>query len=111
MTQHNFICDGCGITVQDHTTKRIHRCPKCGVDMRWDLSGVGIRQGDYYHVSDSLAIHPDFAVEHRKKFPQVDVLSDGRLGFSSPKIQERYANRCGFEKKAQRNRKKGVRIV
>lgn len=110
MVQHAFICDNCGIGIQDTNTKKIHHCPKCGTEMNWDLSKIGIRDGDYRHVSDSLAIHPDDTAEHRKNFPQVDVLPDGRLGFNSPKAQERYANRCGFEKKTQRNRKKGVTI-
>lgn len=101
---HSFVCDGCQVEVEDTNTKIIHKCPKCGQDMRWKLDGIGIAQGDYHHVSDSLAIHPDQAAEHRKAFPEVGVLPDGRLEFDSVRVQERYANTCGFEKKPQRIR-------
>jgi hypothetical protein len=60
--------------------------------------------GDYYHVSESLGIIPEQAEEHRKQWPNVDILSDGRLGFKSVKEQERYANHFGMDKKAQRLR-------
>ena len=46
MVIHTFICDSCGHSINDHTTKEIHRCPLCGTDMRWDLGGVGIPDGD-----------------------------------------------------------------
>jgi len=110
MAIHNFVCDSCGNVVQDTNTKGVHVCSKCGLDMRWDLHNIGIADGDYYHVSDSLAIHPDLIPEHRKLFPSVEVKPDGRPVFTSVRQQEKYANRCGFEKKPQRNRKRGMRI-
>lgn len=107
---HDFVCDKCHVKLQDTNTKITHKCPKCGQDMRWNLTGIGIAQGDYHHVSQSLAIHPDQAAEHRRNFPEVDVLPDGCLEFHSVRAQERYANRCGFEKKAQRIRNKGRKL-
>ncbi len=36
MAIHDFVCDDCGVVVQDTQTKTIHVCPKCGKDMRFD---------------------------------------------------------------------------
>ena len=111
MVVHRFVCDNCGTVVEDTNAKCVHKCTKCGTDMRWDLVGIGIPNGDYNHISESLAIHPDQTSEHQKKFPGVNVLKDGRLHFTSTKQQERYAERCGFYKKSQRIRKRGIRIA
>ena len=108
---HTFICDVCGLGIQDTSTKGVHVCPKCGAEMRWDLGGIGIRPGGYNHVSDSLAFHPDDIPDHRRMFPGIEVTPDGRPMFTSPKQQERYANACGFDKKSQRIRQRGRRIA
>ena len=111
MVKHRFICDGCGYVVEDTNTKGVHKCPECGFEMRWDLGGNVSGGGNYEHISESLAIHPDLIPEHRQKFPSVGTLPDGRLRFTSTKQQERYAERCGFYKKSQRIRKRGIRIA
>lgn len=49
--------------------------------------------------SESLAISPGQAVEHREKFPDVLVDREGRVGFKSHKQRERYIESCGFQKK------------
>lgn len=110
MAMHEFVCEGCNYTVKDTCASYVHHCPLCGKGMRWDLIGIGIPAGDYEHVSDSLAIHPEQIPEHRKLFPNVEVKPDGRPVFTSPKQQEKYAERCGFYKKPQRNRNRGRRI-
>lgn len=111
MIVHKFVCDMCGVVVEDTNTEKTHHCPKCNAPMRWDLTGIGAASGDYEHISESLAIHPDQIPEHRQKFPNVDVLPDGRPRFTSSKQQERYAERCGFYKKRQKTKSKGKRIV
>ncbi len=111
MVVHKFVCIYCGNVVHDTNTKCVHKCLKCGADMCWDLTGNVSGRGDYEHISESLAIHPDQIPEHRQKFPSVDIIPDGRLRFTSTKQQERYANRCGFDKKSQRIRKRGIRIA
>ena len=111
MVKHRFICDGCGRVVEDTDTKGVHKCPDCGFDMRWDLGGNVSGCGDYHHISQSLGINPDQIPEHRKLFPNIDVIPDGRLRFTSVKQQERYAHRCDFDKKPQRIRKRGIRIA
>jgi hypothetical protein len=64
-----------------------------------------VHKGEYYHVSESLGINPLDATEHRKMWPKVDVLPDGRLGFHSVKEQQRYANHFGMDKQIQRRRR------
>ena len=111
MAMHRFICDGCGLVVEDTNTKTVHRCPECGFDMRWDLGGNVSGCGGYEHISDSLAIHPDQISEHKQKFSDVDVLPDGRLRFTSVKQQEKYCKKTGFDKKPQKKKIKGKRIA
>ncbi len=111
MVTHTFICAKCDQSIDDTQAQKEHFCPKCGEDMAWDLSGIGISDGDYHHVSDSLAIHPDQIPEHRELFPDIEVTPDGCPTFTSPKQQEKYANACDFDKKPQRGRKLGRVIL
>lgn len=108
-TQH-FTCSKCGTQIEDITAEGTHQCPKCGADMQWDCGG-GIRPGDYTHISDSLAINPCQTKTHRKLFPGIGVLPDGRLSFDSPKKQSDYCEKTGFEKMPQKIKNKGVRIA
>lgn len=110
MPVHRFVCDMCNAVVEDTDTQKTHYCPECHKPMRWDLN-FNAQSSSYEHVSDSLAIHPEQIPEHRKLFPDIEVLPDGRPRFTSAKRQEKYANRCGFDKKPQKIRKKGKRIV
>lgn len=111
MVTHDFICPGCDTVGHDTDTKKIHICPLCGEEMFWDLNGIGIAAGDYYHESHSLALHPSQIPEHRKLFPSVEVTSDGLPCFTSPKQQEKYAEKSGFYKKRQRQKARGKRIA
>lgn len=103
---HEFICNNCRVMVEDSNTKGVHICPECGKDMRWDLHGIGIAPGDYNHVSESLAISPSQIPEHRVSFPGVDVLSDGRIHFTSVKQQSNYIEKCGFHKHPKKTKTK-----
>lgn len=111
MITHDFICDGCGTVVQDTTTKIIHKCPKCGQDMRWDLGSNHRSTGDYEHISESLAVSPSQRKEHAKQFPDVDVLPDGRIKFTSIKQHDDYLKKTGFRKVPQKLRKLGRKRV
>ena len=97
MPTHDFTCNGCRVTIQDTTAKGIHYCPACKKPMRWDF-GNRKSGGDYYHVSESLGITPEQTAEHKKHWPNVDVLPGGKLGFRSVKEQQRYANHFGLDK-------------
>lgn len=99
MAQHTFICQTCGHTCVDKSAKRKHVCPKDGTEMAWDLRGANIcLDGDYNFVSQSMAINPDQAAEHRELFPDVEIKSDGCLGFNSVRQREKYMDTCGFHK-------------
>jgi len=102
MAQHRFVCDTCGNTLTDTNTKGVHVC-ECGETMRWDVT-ITQSRGDYNHTSDSLAFHPDDIPEHRQRFPDIEVTPEGRPCFTSTKQQEKYAEKCGFHKKSQRQR-------
>ena len=110
MVEHTFTCTNDGYVVTDTTIKGIHVCPKCGDEMAMNAAVTGLR-GDYNHTSDSLAIHPDDISEHRKHFPNVEVTSDGRPQFTSPRQQEKYAEKsAGCYKKTQKTKSQLGRV-
>ena len=95
----DLLCKGCGYRIKDAKDSdyrlvedqlRFPYCPTCGTIMYHATHGAN---GDYNHISDSLAIHPDDIPEHRERFPGVEVLPDGRPKFTSPRQQEKYAKR------------------
>lgn len=48
MAIHKFICEGCGFSVTDTSTRGVHLCPKCKTEMYWDLSRSNITSdGDF----------------------------------------------------------------
>lgn len=110
---HSFVCNKHlrDIVVEDTNCKGVHKCPECGKDMYWDLGGNVSGRGDYEHISDSLAIHPDDTNEHHKLFPSVGLTKEGQPIFTSVRQQERYAERCGFHKKRQRLRNLGRKRI
>jgi hypothetical protein len=62
---------------------------------------TGTEKGETFW-SDSLAINPDQTAEHQRQFPDVKVDADGRLGFDSNKVRDKYLDATGFTKKSQR---------
>lgn len=110
MAIHSFVCGVCKIIVEDINTKIVHVCPRCGKDMRWDVRITSIK-GDYSLVSSSLAVNPSQIKEHRELFPDVNVLPDGRLHFTSFKSHDNYLKKTGFEKRPQKIKTKGIRIA
>lgn len=115
MTGYALQCKKCGYTIDEPADddyrmvdgeRRFPRCPVCDKDyMFHKVLGIG-QPGDYHHESHSLAIHPDQIPEHRALFPDVHVTPDGLPCFDSPRQQEKYANACGFDKKAGKSKKK-----
>ena len=102
MAVHRFICDDCGITIEDSNTKFAHSCPKCHSEMRWDLS-IGIH-GNYQNPihSDALAIHPDQRAEHEREFPNVRLDGECRPVFDNYVDHEAYLKKTGFIKTRQK---------
>jgi hypothetical protein len=76
----------------------------CGGTLHRKYGGNFTNAGDYYHVSESLGILPEQAEEHRKQWPNVEVLPDGKVAFRSVKEQERYSHHFGMDKKVQKLR-------
>jgi len=111
MTVHYFTCDDCGITIQDHTTKEIHRCYKCGRDMRWDLN-IAIH-GNYKHSvhSDALAISPSQRAEHERLFPDIELDKQCRPVFNNFTKHEKYLKATGFRKEPQKIRRAGAKTI
>ena len=62
---------------------------------------IGCQSGKTFW-SESLAINPDQAAEHRRLFPNVKIDSEGRLGFDSVKERSDYIEQTGFIKRSQR---------
>ncbi len=98
MVTHSFVCDDCGTEVEDHTTRRIHRCPKCGLDMRWDVC-IAIH-GNYKHPihSDALAVHPDQRAEHERTFPNIRLDGQNRPIFDNFVAHRDYLKKCNLVK-------------
>ena len=109
MVTHRFVCDDCRVCVEDTDTKIVHLCGKCGQEMRWDIK-LGCLDGDYTHISDSLAISPDQIAEHRAHFPDVNVLPDGRIEFDSVRQHSNYIDKCGFCKHSPKLKPKSERL-
>lgn len=104
VAQHRFVCEKCGFEVFDTDSKTSHVCPTCNTVMFWDLGNVTVSGGTYNKpvISESLAINPNQTEEHKKLFPNVGVLSDGRLRFDDYKTHDNYLEVTGFVKHPQR---------
>ena len=48
------VCDDCNMLIQNTQAEKEYLCPRCRKPMRWDLKGIGIPSGDYYHESDTF---------------------------------------------------------
>jgi hypothetical protein len=79
---------------------------ECGGQMRRDwqasLPHAGNRVYRRSIVSDSLAVTPAQVEEHRRLFPDVKMLDDGRPVFDSYKTHDDYLKKTGFVKQPQK---------
>lgn len=110
MVEHSFVCDDCMVLVKDTNTKKVHRCPNCQSEMRWDLN-ISVH-GNYLRPihSDSLAISPSQRAEHERRFPYIRLDSECRPIFDNFSNHERYLKETGFHKGTQKLKPKGIRI-
>ena len=110
MIEHTFVCDECGVEVKDRTTKEIHRCYKCGKDMRWDTR-VGIH-GNYQNPihSDALAVNPEQRKEHERMFPNVRLDGQNRPVFDNFVDHQNYLDKTGFVKRTQKIKPRSRKI-
>ncbi len=116
MPLYLYKCEDCGISGEDQcmmSDMKISILCKCSGIMWRDLRAEHTTRhsGDYHHISDSLAINPCQTRVHRKLFPDVGVLPDGRLDFRSVKSQSDYCEKTGFEKMPQKIKNKGKQIA
>lgn len=116
MMNYCYICKTCGETrtgvsnsLSELSQELPFYCPECDEGMVLDCKPVRVMIGNEPYskplISSALAIHPDQAIEHRTKFPDVDVLPDGQLGFNDYKSHDDYLKATGFQKTPQRIRK------
>jgi putative FmdB family regulatory protein len=109
MPLYCFKCSECGQRQEDIKPMSESNspvvCPHCGCFMDRDMAAeagavpVGCDTAKPFW-SESLAISPDQAAEHRATFPDVLVDRQGRVGFTSHKQREKYLDTCGFFKKS-----------
>lgn len=104
MVEHRMACKQCNIEVVVDSFGEERECSECGKSMSIVAAVCG-RGGDYNHTSDSLAFHPDDIPEHRRMYPDIEVTAEGQPMFTSPKQQDRYAEKsAGCYKKPQKIR-------
>ena len=109
MPFYSFICGKCGqkweqFREMDHSNDPA-LC-RCGELMRRDFKADKPMAGNRtYHkpiVSDSLAVSPTQVEEHRRLFPDVKILDDGRPVFEDYKTHDAYLEKTGFVKRPQK---------
>jgi len=85
---------------EDRTTIVLNR------DFGSERKGItGTEKGETFW-SQSLAISPSQAAEHRRMFPNVRVRGDGCLGFDSVKERSDYCDRTGFYKRPGKKKRR-----
>jgi len=88
-------------------------CPECGSPqyLVYTNRNYGGCSGDYKLTSASLAISPSQIKAHKKLFPDVEVLPDGQLQFTSFRSHDRYLEKTGHVKLPQKKKTKGKIIA
>lgn len=118
MPLYCYRCQNCGATDEIVKTMkdadRQESCVICDKVMVRDYGAeskgvVGTEKGETFW-SQSLAISPSQAAEHKRLFPNVRVRSDGCIGFDSVKERDAYIDRTGFYKVPGKSKRKGKRI-
>lgn len=75
------------------------------------LVGAGKRSYHKPIVSNSMAMNPNQIAEHRQKFPDIQVTTEGQPVFDNFADHEAYMKKCNIEKMPQKKRKRGRRIA
>ncbi len=83
-------------------------CSSCGKPNYLVYTNRGFHtDGQYVLISASLAISPSQIRAHKKLFPDVGILPDGQLGFTSFRSHDNYLEATGFVKHPQKIKVKG----
>ena len=121
MPRYEYICPECGNeeeVIKSMVKASSHsKCSACGGFMKRNFRAEGVlvfagRRS--YHkpiVSDSMAVAPNQVEEHRRLFPDVKILNDGRPVFDNFSDHEKYLKKCNIEKVPQKKRKRGKIIA
>ena len=113
MLFYSFICEKCGqkrVQLREVELRNDPLICLCGElmhrDFQTDLPAVGGGAKKYRKpiISDSLAINPNQVGEHRKLFPDVKILDDGRPVFEDFKTHDAYLEKTGFVKQRQKTK-------
>jgi len=120
MPRYEYVCPKCGNETEAIKpmveADTLEPCDVCGTIMVHDfqaenvLVGAGRRSYHKPIVSDSMAVAPNQVAEHRRLFPDVKVLDDGRPVFDNFSDHEKYMKKCNIEKVPQKTKKRGKRI-
>lgn len=114
MPAYSYICFRCAATSEIiksmADSDEPEECSRCfGLlrrDYQADSANIGIKEYSSTFASDSLAISPDQIPEHRKIFPDIEVLPDGRPTFRDTNQHSKYLAKIGWDKvPAKRKRK------
>jgi putative FmdB family regulatory protein len=121
MPQYVYFCWRCDKDVEVikpmKDTGIVEFCPTCQDRMERNFQAEGVFVGAgrrSYHkpiVSDSLAINPEQIPEHKKRFPDIKVTSEGQPVFDNFSDHEKYLKKCNVEKMPQKRKRKGRRIA
>ncbi len=118
MPIYSCICDECVIKFEVVKpmiqSDKIAFCPRCNGkarrDYQTDLPNSGNKNYPKLFVSEALGIHPDEAAEHRKRYPNVEVLPEGQLGFHNVSDHKKHLEAINWQKKPAKNKRKSQKI-
>ena len=108
--EHTFTCDYCELNIFDSDTKKVHYCPECGGEMRWNMTSfMSSSGGDFYHESRSMGCSAKQVNDMRKAYPGAEYKKKGKsyvlvtrsAGEMDKRLQER--NMVKYTKKDLQN--------
>ena len=105
-----FVCEVCNWVLEADAPPGLEKTRCCGEYMQrvypnhkqFHIVGAAYMRTKY---SDALAVSMSQIAEHREKFPDVKIDSEGRPGFDSVQQQDKYLEATGMRKAPQKIRK------
>ena len=121
MPRYEYKCPECGqeleIVESMSEVNSVKFCYICDTILKRNFRAEGVLVGAgrrSYHkpiISDSMAVAPNQVEEHRRLFPDVKILNDGRPVFDNFSAHDAYLKKCNIVKQPQKTRKRGKRIA
>jgi len=110
MPTYSYICNTCKVVsevikpMSDYGTIEI--CNVCQTILRRhyqsDVPNTGNLEYAKPIISESLGIHPEQTEEHKKNFPDVEVMPMGQLKFDNYQAHNNYLKKIGWDKQSTR---------